>query len=84
MPWSHDEQLFERWRDGKTGMPLVDANMRELKQTGGLLHALDLSEASFSAQQLLHRVLHQSVPGLMQSMAAACESLCIMRHDHGE
>ena len=34
MPWSHDEQLFERWRLGKTGMPLVDANMRELKQTG--------------------------------------------------
>lgn len=34
MPWSHDEQLFQRWRDGKTGMPLVDANMRELKQTG--------------------------------------------------
>ena len=34
MPWSHDEQMFERWRDGKTGMPLVDANMRELKQTG--------------------------------------------------
>ena len=34
MPWSHDEQAFERWRLGKTGMPLVDANMRELKQTG--------------------------------------------------
>ena len=68
MPWSHDEQLFECWRDGKTGMPLVDANMRELKQTGGLLYALDLSEASFSAQQILQRLLHQSVPGLMQSM----------------
>jgi deoxyribodipyrimidine photolyase len=64
MPWSHDEQLFERWRDGKTGMPLVDANMRELKQTGGLLRALDMSEASFNAQQLLQRVLHESLPGL--------------------
>ena len=39
MPWSHDEQLFERWRLGKTGMPLVDANMRELKQTGKPLQA---------------------------------------------
>lgn len=34
LPWSYDEALFERWRDGKTGMPLVDANMREIKQTG--------------------------------------------------
>ena len=37
LPWSYDDQLFKRWRDGKTGMPLVDANMRELKQTGALL-----------------------------------------------
>lgn len=42
MPWSHDEQMFERWRDGKTGMPLVDANMRELKQTGKHLTCLML------------------------------------------
>ena len=84
MPWSHDEQLFERWQDGKTGMPLVDANMRELKQTGGLLRALDMSEASFNAQQLLQRGLHQSVPGLMQSMAAACEVHHEAQHNHGE
>lgn len=32
--WNHDEELFQRWRDGMTGMPLVDANMRELKETG--------------------------------------------------
>jgi len=35
--WNPDEQLFQRWKDGKTGMPLVDANMRELKETGQLL-----------------------------------------------
>lgn len=32
--WNDDEELFLRWRDGKTGMPLIDANMRELKETG--------------------------------------------------
>eukprot|EP01026_Neomeris_dumetosa_P030046 TRINITY_DN2414_c0_g1_i14.p1 TRINITY_DN2414_c0_g1~~TRINITY_DN2414_c0_g1_i14.p1 ORF type:complete len:735 (-),score=48.41 TRINITY_DN2414_c0_g1_i14:262-2295(-) len=32
--WSNDSQLFQRWKDGMTGMPLVDANMRELKATG--------------------------------------------------
>lgn len=32
--WNHDEDLFQRWKDGTTGMPLIDANMRELKYTG--------------------------------------------------
>lgn len=27
-------QVFEDWKHGKTGMPLVDANMRELSATG--------------------------------------------------
>lgn len=32
----NQDELFQRWRTGKTGMPLVDANMRELNATGGL------------------------------------------------
>lgn len=32
--WSYDPEAFARWRDGKTGLPLVDANMRELAATG--------------------------------------------------
>ncbi|EIE22181.1 cryptochrome [Coccomyxa subellipsoidea C-169] len=32
--WVNDLELFRRWRDGRTGMPLVDANMREMKATG--------------------------------------------------
>ncbi|NQD93300.1 DASH family cryptochrome [Pseudomonas sp. CrR25] len=28
------DQRFEQWRQGRTGMPLVDANMRELAATG--------------------------------------------------
>ena len=35
--WNPDEELFKRWKEGTTGMPLVDANMRELNATGGLL-----------------------------------------------
>jgi hypothetical protein len=29
---------FKRWKDGMTGQPLVDANMRELKATGMFDH----------------------------------------------
>ena len=27
-------KLFDAWRNGKTGYPLIDANMIELKKTG--------------------------------------------------
>ncbi|KAJ1260244.1 hypothetical protein BS78_10G217200 [Paspalum vaginatum] len=32
--WNQDQALFESWRDGRTGYPLIDANMRELSATG--------------------------------------------------
>ena len=35
--WNYDDELFQRWKDGNTGVPLVDANMRELKETGAIL-----------------------------------------------
>eukprot|EP00892_Ulva_mutabilis_P004025 jgi/Ulvmu1/1995/UM012_0157.1 len=34
LPWTSDEELFELWKAGRTGLPLVDANMRELAATG--------------------------------------------------
>ncbi|PRQ28086.1 putative deoxyribodipyrimidine photo-lyase [Rosa chinensis] len=32
--WSQEKTLFETWRDGHTGYPLIDANMKELSTTG--------------------------------------------------
>ncbi|PIN15927.1 Deoxyribodipyrimidine photolyase/cryptochrome [Handroanthus impetiginosus] len=32
--WSQDRALFDAWRDGQTGYPLIDANMKELSSTG--------------------------------------------------
>ncbi|CAI9094855.1 OLC1v1030661C1 [Oldenlandia corymbosa var. corymbosa] len=32
--WSTDRNLFDAWKDGRTGYPLVDANMKELSTTG--------------------------------------------------
>ena len=34
LPWINDPKRFERWAEGRTGLPLVDANMRELVATG--------------------------------------------------
>ncbi|MCK8492322.1 DASH family cryptochrome [Spirosoma sp. RP8] len=33
-PWLRDKTLFEQWAEGKTGIPFIDANMRELNATG--------------------------------------------------
>ncbi|KAK6912352.1 DNA photolyase, N-terminal [Dillenia turbinata] len=32
--WSQDLSLFNSWRDGRSGYPLIDANMKELSATG--------------------------------------------------
>lgn len=38
--WLQDsEQVFDAWRQGKTGFPFVDASLRELEATGHCCHA---------------------------------------------
>ncbi|GBG67780.1 hypothetical protein CBR_g905 [Chara braunii] len=32
--WNRSTSLFDAWKEGRTGYPLVDANMRELSSTG--------------------------------------------------
>lgn len=32
--WKNDRKLLNLWIEGRTGVPFVDANMREIKQTG--------------------------------------------------
>lgn len=32
--WLHDQALFQQWAEGKTGIPFIDANMRELNASG--------------------------------------------------
>lgn len=45
--WSTNPQLFARWKEGNTGWPLVDANMRELAATGFMSNRGRQNVASF-------------------------------------
>eukprot|EP01102_Stenamoeba_stenopodia_P020053 TRINITY_DN7699_c0_g1_i1.p1 TRINITY_DN7699_c0_g1~~TRINITY_DN7699_c0_g1_i1.p1 ORF type:complete len:569 (+),score=83.07 TRINITY_DN7699_c0_g1_i1:198-1904(+) len=45
--WRVDMSLFKRWADGNTGVPFVDANMRELKETGFMSNRGRQNVASF-------------------------------------
>ncbi|MFM6946347.1 MAG: cryptochrome/photolyase family protein [Flavobacteriales bacterium] len=51
--WENDTTAFEAWCAGNTGYPLVDAGMRELKQTGFMHNRVRMVVASFLTKHLL-------------------------------
>lgn len=52
-PWRYDNLLFEAWKHGKTGYPIVDAGMRQLLQTGYMHNRVRMITASFLVKNLL-------------------------------
>ncbi|HSF53236.1 MAG TPA: DASH family cryptochrome [Algoriphagus sp.] len=50
--WSRDRSQFEAWAEGKTGVPFVDANMRELNATGFMSNRGRQIVASFLVNDL--------------------------------
>lgn len=51
--WRTDSSDFEKWCQGKTGYPLVDAGMRELNATGYMHNRVRMVVASFLTKHLL-------------------------------
>src|SRR5688572_11171820 len=47
IPWRNDEDEFEKWKAGNTGVPIVDAAMRQLKQNGWMHNRARMIVASF-------------------------------------
>ena len=58
-PWaSADQALLERWQRGRTGVPLVDAGMRELWHTGWMHNRVRMIVASFLTKNLRQHWQH--------------------------
>lgn len=53
IPWIDDTLSFQKWCEGKTGYPIVDAGMRELNQTGFMHNRVRMIVASFLTKHLL-------------------------------
>lgn len=51
--WRNNETEFKKWKDGKTGYPLVDAGMRQLNKTGYMHNRVRMVVASFLCKHLL-------------------------------
>lgn len=51
--WRNNEGEFKKWKEGKTGYPIVDAGMRELMKTGYMHNRVRMITASFLTKHLL-------------------------------
>lgn len=52
MKHDDDLELFEAWKNGRTGFPIVDAGMRQLQQEGFLHNRVRMIVASFLVKDL--------------------------------
>ncbi|HNB19211.1 MAG TPA: FAD-binding domain-containing protein, partial [Agitococcus sp.] len=50
--WRHDQVDFQRWCEGKTGFPIVDAAMRQLNTIGWMHNRLRMVTAMFLTKDL--------------------------------
>ncbi|MBN9314655.1 MAG: deoxyribodipyrimidine photo-lyase [Devosia sp.] len=53
LEWRGDEAALEAWTRGRTGIPIVDAGMRELWETGTMHNRVRMLTASLLAKNLL-------------------------------
>lgn len=51
--WRNDETEFDRWKSGTTGIPIVDAGMRQLSAAGFMHNRVRMIVASFLTKNLL-------------------------------
>lgn len=53
LKWKNNLQHFQRWCEGNTGFPIVDAGMRQLNREGWMHNRLRMITASFLTKDLL-------------------------------
>lgn len=51
-PWVHDQALFRAWCEGRTGIPIVDAAMRQLNSIGWMHNRLRMVVAMFLTKNM--------------------------------
>jgi deoxyribodipyrimidine photo-lyase len=51
--WENDPEHFAAWAEGRTGYPIVDAGMRQLRRTGWMHNRVRMIVASFLTKDLL-------------------------------
>jgi len=52
LKWNNNNNLLEKWKNGKTGVPVVDAGMRQMNTTGFMHNRCRMITASFLCKTL--------------------------------
>ena len=52
-PWQNNHEWFTRWSDGQTGVPIIDAAMRQLNSSGWMHNRCRMIVASFLVKDLI-------------------------------
>jgi deoxyribodipyrimidine photo-lyase len=52
LDWEDDDEAFDAWREGRTGFPVVDAAMRQLRERGWMHNRARLIAGSFLTKDL--------------------------------
>lgn len=50
--WSYDQAAFQRWAEGRTGVPIVDAAMKQMLQTGWMHNRGRLIVANYLVKKM--------------------------------
>jgi deoxyribodipyrimidine photo-lyase len=69
--WRRDRTLFQQWAEGETGIPFIDANMRELRFTGFMSNRGRQNVGSFLVKDL----------GIDWTWGAAWFESCLVDYD---
>ena len=52
--WRFNENEFQAWKDGRTGFPIIDSAMKQLKSEGWMHNRLRMVVAMFFTKNMLH------------------------------
>ena len=47
LPWRDDREGLDAWQQGRTGIPIIDAAMRQLNQTSTIVAIVTLFSVAF-------------------------------------
>jgi deoxyribodipyrimidine photo-lyase len=53
LKWKNNERMFEKWMKGETGVPIIDAGMRQLNTTGYMHNRLRMMVSMYLTKDLL-------------------------------
>ena len=52
-PWQNNQEWYKRWSEGETGIPIIDASMRQLRISGWMHNRCRMIVASFLVKDLI-------------------------------